>query len=166
MLALPVYLPETLTDERAAWQHLRECHLREFIALLEAIPAHRQLILFVHDPTALPFLADLPAMRARLDQVAATIIGHLHSPLVYWKSRLLAGLPPIRFLGTAVRRMSQALNRARSWRPFQVRLCPSLAGIELLKDGGFLELRLPGDSSKPVEVRSHRIWRLPKPVVC
>jgi hypothetical protein len=54
----------------------------------------------------------------RLRQVAATVIGHLHSPLILWKSRMLAGVPPIRRLGHAVRRMSQALHQARSWRPF------------------------------------------------
>jgi hypothetical protein len=96
-------------------------------------------------------------MQTLLPQVAATIIGHLHSPLVFWKSRLLAGAPPVRFLGHAVRRMTEALHQARTWRPFRVHLCPSLAGIELLKDGGYLELLSKPPSA--VQVRRHRIPR-------
>jgi hypothetical protein len=78
----------------------------------------------------------------------------------------MAGLPPIRFLGNAIRRMSEALSRARAWKQFRLRLCPSLAGIELLKDGGYLELRIPESGTDPLEVRQHRIWRKARIEVC
>ena len=159
LLALPVLAPEIPPADRAAWEQLREDHCREISRQLETLAPDRRLLLFLHDPTALPFLADLPPMRARLDQVAATVIGHLHSPLILWKSRMLAGLPPIRRLGNAVRRMSQALNQAHSWRPFNLHLCPSLAGLELLKDGGFLELVLSQDGRDPPVVRRQRVPR-------
>ena len=159
LLALPVLAPEIPSAELGAWEQLREEHCREISRELESLAPDRRLLLFLHDPTALPFLAGLPPMRSRLGQVAVTVIGHLHSPLILWKSRLLAGLPPIRGLGNAVRRMSQALHQARSWRPFKVHLCPSLAGLELLKDGGFLELVLSDDGRTPPSVRRQRIPR-------
>jgi hypothetical protein len=157
LLALPVYLPESLPEEREAWRCLRQVYIRDVERQLLAEDPDRPLLLFLHDPTALPFLASLPAMQARLPQVAATVIGHLHSPLVFWKSRLLAGLPPVRMLGHAVRRMTEALSQARTWRPFRVHLCPSLAGIELLKDGGYLELS--SQTPQTLRVLRHRISR-------
>jgi len=157
LLALPVYLPESLSEEQASWRQLRESYLREIQEHLAREDPKRPLLLFLHDPTALPFLGALPAMQGCLPQVAATIIGHLHSPLVFWKSRLLAGLPPVRVFGHAVRRMTEALHQARSWRPFRVHLCPSLAGIELLKDGGYLEVL--SHTHDGVRVRRHRIPR-------
>jgi len=157
LLALPVYLPECLPEEQVAWRQLQRSYLRAIQEHLEREDPKRSLLLFLHDPTALPYLGALPAMRTRLPQVAATIIGHLHSPLVFWKSRLLSGLPPVRCFGHAIRRMTEALHQARSWRPFRVQLCPSLAGIELLKDGGYLEL-LSGPHNE-VRVRRHRLRR-------
>jgi hypothetical protein len=68
-------------------------------------------------------------------------------------------MPVIPFLGNSVRRMSRALNEARCWRPFKVRLCPALAGIELLKDGGYCELRIHPEGSHPAEFRFHPIPR-------
>ena len=117
------------------------------------------MLLFCHDPTALPFLWREEAVRQRLPQIEQTVIGHLHSGLVWWKSRLLAGLPAIRFLGHAVKRMSTALSEARYWKPFHVRLCPSLAGIELLKDGGFLTAELNAATPDPARFQRHRLRR-------
>ncbi|HVV71479.1 MAG TPA: hypothetical protein VHI52_08280, partial [Verrucomicrobiae bacterium] len=88
-----------------------------------------------------------------------TIIGHLHSNLVLWKSRWLAGMPKINFLGHTTRRLSAALRKARDWRPFKVRLCPALAGIELLHDGGYLTVELDAEAKRPAEFRFHRLPR-------
>jgi hypothetical protein len=66
-------------------------------------------------------------------------------------------MPTIRFLGNSIRRMSAGLSAARGWRPFRVRLCPSLAGIQLLKDGGYLELRLDPEAEQPAATRFHRL---------
>jgi hypothetical protein len=117
------------------------------------------VLLFCHDPTALPFLWREEPIRARLTQIEQTVIGHLHSNLVMWKSRLLAGMPPIRFLGHTVQHLSTALSEARLWRPFNVRLCPALAGIELLKDGGYLTAQLDPEARQPACFRFHRLHR-------
>ena len=138
LIAFPHFAADARAEELPRWQALREGHLAEIRAAFAALPADQRVLLFCHDPTALPYLAREPLVAARFGQIAQTIIGHLHTPLVFWKSRLLAGMPPIRFLGHTARRMTGALHEARAWRPFRVRLCPSLAGTELLKDGGYL----------------------------
>ena len=159
LLALPVFEPDTLPEERAEWGRLRELHLAEVRTAFSALQPHQRVLLFCHDPTALPFLWREEAVRQRLPQIEQTVIGHLHSGLVWWKSRLLAGLPAIRFLGHAVKRMSTALSEARYWKPFHVRLCPSLAGIELLKDGGFLTAELNAATPDPARFQRHRLRR-------
>ena len=93
------------------------------------------------------------------DQIEQTIIGHLHSPLILWKSRVLSGMPILRFLGHSVQRFSTALREARHWKPFKVRLCPSLAGIELLKDGGYYSMELDDSGSVPARFIRHRLPR-------
>jgi hypothetical protein len=154
LLALPVYEAETLPAERARWRALRDEHLGQIRQALAALEPGRRWLLFCHDPTALPFLAEEPLVQQRLAQLETTVIGHLHTGLIFWLSRRLAGMPEIHGLGQALRRMSRALRKARCWRPFKVRLCPSLTGCELLKDGGFLEAELPADGG-PVRWRKH-----------
>jgi hypothetical protein len=78
---------------------------------------------------------------------------------VLWKARMLAGMPPIGFLGHSVRRYSSALREAAYWRPFKVRLCPALAGIELLKDGGFYTAELDELASRPARFTFHALRR-------
>jgi hypothetical protein len=144
-----VYEPEALPDELEMWRALRRQHVAEVTRAFDEIEADRRLILFCHDPTALPFLWREPAVQRRARQIELTVIGHLHSALVLWQSRLLAGLPQVRFLGNAIRRMSGALREARDWRPFHVRLCPALSGIELLRDGGYARIELdPGPDGR------------------
>ncbi|MSU57956.1 MAG: hypothetical protein EXS35_07205 [Pedosphaera sp.] len=159
LVALPVFGADMLPEERAAWEKLRAQHLAEIRAAFAALASDRRVILFCHDPTALPFLWREDAVRAKLPQIEQTIIGHLHSNLYFWKSKLLAGMPVIRFLGHTAQRMSGALNEARYWRPFNVRLCPSLAGIELLKDGGYFTVELDGDAQRPAQFTFHRLRR-------
>ena len=98
-------------------------------------------------------------VRSRIGQLEQTIIGHLHTNLIFWKSRLLAGMPVIPFLGHSARRMTTALHEARHWKPFRVRLCPSLSGVELLKDGGFYTAQLYEDASQPATFEWHGIPR-------
>jgi hypothetical protein len=142
VIALPVFEPETLPDERAQWRSIRAEHLDQIRQAFASLHSSQRVILFCHDPTALPFLWREPAIQTRLGQMEQTFIGHLHSNLIFYKSRILAGMPPIRFLGNSIRRMSAALYEARLWRPFKVRLCPSLAGIQLTKGGGFYRVVL------------------------
>lgn len=159
LLAFPVYETEALPDEQADWRALHRAHLETVRELFSALHPTERVVLFCHDPTALPFLWRDHGVRARLPQVEQTIIGHLHSNLLFRQSRWMAGMPAIPFLGNSVRRMSRALNEARCWRAFKVRLCPALAGIELLKDGGFCELRIHPDGSRPAAFRFHPIPR-------
>jgi hypothetical protein len=159
LVALPVFVPDMLPEERPAWERLREQHLSEIREAFARLPPDRRVILFCHDPTALPFLWRDDAIRAKLPQIEQTIIGHLHSNLYFWKSRLLSGMPVIKFLGHTARRMSAALNEARHWRPFNVRLCPSLAGIELLKDGGYFIMELDADAARPAQFTFYPLRR-------
>jgi hypothetical protein len=137
LIALPANQPETLLEEWPAWQKLRANHLVEIRVAFEALKPEQRVLLFCHDPTALPFLWHEESVRRRLPQIEQTIIGHLHTRLILWKSRVLSGIPRIRFLGNSVRRFTSALHEAHHWWPFNVRLCPALSGIELLNDGGY-----------------------------
>jgi len=159
LVALPVFEADTLPAERPEWEQLRVEHLAAIGSAFAALRPEQRVLLFCHDPTALPFLGREEAVRARLPQVEQTVIGHLHSNLVWWKSRLLAGMPQIRFLGHAVERFSTALNEARAWRPFHVRLCPALAGVELLKDGGYYTVELDPEARRPARFCLHRLPR-------
>ena len=159
LLALPANQPDARPDEWPEWQRLREAHLAEIRAAFAGLPDDRKILFFCHDPTALPFLAQEEAVRRRCGQIEQTIIGHLHSELILWKTRLLSGLPPIRCLGRSVTKFSSAIHQARSWKPFKVRLCPALAGIELLNDGGYFTVALDPDAQRPAEFKFHPLRR-------
>jgi hypothetical protein len=66
-------------------------------------------------------------------------------------------MPQIRFLGHTTSRLSYALSEARLWRPFHVLLCPSLSGIQLLKDGGYCTLDLDLSTRTPAQFKFHRL---------
>jgi hypothetical protein len=162
LVALPVFESDTLPAERPAWERLRAEHLEEIRRAFAALRSRQRVLLFCHDPTALPFLWREESVRAKLPQIERTIVGHLHSNLVLWQSRLLAGMPQIRFLGHTARRLSAALREARQWRPFHVLLCPAVAGIELLKDGGYLTAALDPEARQPAQFRFHPLARAAK----
>lgn len=159
LVALPVFEADTLLAERPEWERLRAEHLAEIRQAFAEVRPGQRILLFCHDPTALPFLWREDVVRAKVPQIEQTILGHLHSNLVLWKSRLLSGMPRITFLGHAVTRFSTALREARHWRPFRVRLCPSLAGIELLKDGGYLTARIDPEARRPAAFQFHPVPR-------
>ena len=159
LVALPVFESDTLPDERPEWERLRAEHLREIRQAFADLAPEQRVILFCHDPTALPFLRLEEPVEQRLPQLEQTIIGHLHSNLILWQSRLLAGMPQLGFLGHTGKRLSTALREARHWRPFHVRLCPAPAGIELLKDGGYLTAQLDPEALTPARFERHRLRR-------
>jgi hypothetical protein len=159
LIALPVFAHDVLPAERAAWENLREQHLAEVRAAFASLHPGRRVLFFCHDPSALPFLARDAVIQPKLQQIERTIIGHLHSNLYLRLGKLLAGMPVIHGVGHSVRRMSTALNEARLWRPFQVLLCPSLAGIELLNDGGFLTVELEEEAKHPAQFQFHPLRR-------
>jgi len=158
LIGLPIFEPDVLPEERAEWHKLREHHLAAVRAAFAGLGADRRVLLFCHDPTALPFLLREESVRARLPQFEATVIGHLHSRLIFWESRLLAGIPVVP-LGHSIRRMTSALHDARCWKDFRVRLCPSLGGLELLHDGGYLTVEIDSDARRPMKYRFHAIPR-------
>ena len=159
LLALPAHQGDTLPDEWPEWLRLREAHLAEIRAAFDTLQPEQRVILFCHDPTALPFLWREEPVRRKLDQVEQTIIGHLHTRLILWKSRLLAGIPRINFLGKSVQRFSSALHEAHLWRPFRVRLCPALAGIQLLNDGGYYLMEIDPAATQPAQFTFHPLPR-------
>lgn len=159
LVGLPVYDADLLEGEVTEWNRLREEHVRQIEDAFESLTGENKVILFCHDPSAIPFLGELDAVRKRVDQVEQTIIGHLHSELILRMSGYLSGMPHISFLGSTVNRLSAALQRARSWPEFNLRLCPSLAGIELLKDGGYLELELDPSGGEPLNVVKRSVPR-------
>jgi|ERR1041385_3015043 hypothetical protein len=159
LVALPIYEPDTLSEERPEWEKLRTAHLAEIKAAFEHLKPEQKVLLFCHDPTALPFLWREDVVRARLDQIEQTIIGHLHSNFIFRLSRVAAGMPRVTLLGHTARRITRALTEARRWQPFKVRLCPSLAGIELLKDGGFLTAELDPEARQPARFVFHPVSR-------
>ncbi|HTH49467.1 MAG TPA: metallophosphoesterase [Candidatus Limnocylindria bacterium] len=149
-LALPVFAPELLPAEREEWQAIHEAQLAAVRAAFAALEPGQRVILFVHDPTALPFLWREEAIRSRLGQVEHTVIGHLHTRSILRTAQCLAGIPRIAWAGTTLRRYTSALREARCWREFKVLLCPSPAGIQLLKDGGYLRAELDPQGMEPV----------------
>jgi hypothetical protein len=155
LLAFEVYEADALPNELPEWHRLRAEHIEQVRAIFESVKPTERIILFCHDPTALPFFAMEDFVQKKIGQIERTIIGHLHTPLVIWKTRVLAGFPAINFLGRGVHRISRGLNRARGWKQFKILLCPSLSGSQLLKDGGYYEMKLrPG---APAQFIRHRL---------
>jgi hypothetical protein len=159
LIALPVFEADTLPEERPEWERLRAEHLAGIRTAFASLSPSQRVLLFCHDPTALPFLWRQPEVQSRLEQIELTVIGHLHTELVWWKSRLLAGMPRVSFLGHSLRRYSTALSEARYWKPFHVRLCPSLAGVELLKRGGYCTIELDPEAQRPLRFQFHHVPR-------
>lgn len=159
LVALPAFRRDALEAEWPEWERLREAHLAEIRAAFDDLRPGQRLVLFCHDPTALPYLWRESVVRAHCEQIAVTVIGHLHTRLLLWKSRVLAGLPPVHRFGVSLRRITTALHEARHWKAFNVCLCPSLAGIELFRRGGFLTLDLDETRGVPARVEVHSIPR-------
>jgi hypothetical protein len=159
LIALPANQTDVPPEEWPDWQPLREAHLAEIRAAFDALLPKQRVLLFCHDPTALPFLWREEPVRRRLPQVEQTIIGHLHTRLILWKSRVLSGIPPIRFLGRNVSRFSSALHEAHLWWPFRLRLCPALSGTELLNDGGYYTVQIDPTANQPARFTFHPLPR-------
>ncbi|MCF7669323.1 MAG: hypothetical protein K9N48_06060 [Verrucomicrobia bacterium] len=160
LVGLPVFARECLESELPEWEELRKKHINQIREAFNHPDPGKRILLFLHDPTALPFLWDDEQIRSQLGRVELTFIGHLHSRMVFWESKILAGIPAIGFLGNAIRRMTTALNRARRWYDFNTELCPSLAGIQMLKDGAFYRVTLDPHGDKPPHSELIRIgWK-------
>jgi hypothetical protein len=159
LVGFPAFAPDALPEERPAWEGRRAQHMDWIRGVFERLDPKQKVILFCHDPTALPYLWQEDAVRQRANQIEHTVIGHLHSELILWKSRVLSGIPVLRRFGHTTQRLTTALRQARDWRWFHVRLCPALAGIQLLKDGGYLTLTLDLSSREPARFSRMRLAR-------
>ena len=158
LVALPLFESDLLPAEKPVWEQLRAQHLAEIRTAFLALRSGQRVLFFCHDPTALPFLWRDAVVRGKLSQIERTIIGHLHSPLYLRLGKRLSGLPVLHCFGHAIRRMSAALHDARCWRDFRLLLCPALAGIELLNDGGYYTAELAAAPS-PVRFQFHALPR-------
>src|SRR6185437_9777623 len=148
LVALPLFKAELTAGDSEAWERLRASHLEKIRDAFADLKAGERVILFCHDPSALPYLWREETVRQKISQLERTIIGHLHTNLVLRAGRVLAGFPTISFLGKGARRISAALGEARFWKSFRVRLCPAPTGIQLLKDGGWLSVELDADATE------------------
>jgi hypothetical protein len=157
LVALPLYISDSPAADRGGWAQLSETHLQNIRAAFAGLNPKERVILFCHDPAALPFLSREPAVREKISQIEQTIVGHLHTNLVFRIGRALSGFPIISFLGKGARKTSRTLNEAKLWKPFHVRLCPALSGIQLLKDGGWLSAELDEDAKTPAQFKFHPI---------
>ena len=151
LVAMPIYEKEALEEETPEWRRLREEHMEGIRKIFSQLKPDQRVLLFCHDPTALPFLWHDKSVREKLPQIERTIIGHLHSKTMLWQSRLLSGMPVIHFLGHTPRRLSSALREARHWKPFKILLCPSPPGMQLFKDGGYYLAHLDPEAQRPAQ---------------
>ena len=153
--ALPIYEAEALPEERAEWRRLHTEHLAEINEAFAALRPEQRVLLFCHDPSALPFLLRQEKILAKIGQVERTVIGHLHTSFVFGLSRYLSGMPEIQFMGHTPRRLSRALRQARHWAPFKPLLCPSPTGSQLLKDGGYFTVKIDDAGTSPTIFELH-----------
>lgn len=158
LAAWPMFAPETPVAEHGWWREEHEKHRAEIAAAFGRVRADQRIVLCCHDPSALAYLHELPQVRQKLPQLAATVIGHLHSPFILGMARKLAGIPRIAWMGATARRYTTALSRARCWREFRVQLCPSPPGLQLLKDGGWLSAELGSDPAMDRFTRHRLSW--------
>jgi hypothetical protein len=149
LIALPAFQSDTLPEELPEWQKFHEAHLTEIRTVFDALKPNQRVLLFCHDPTALPFLAQEESVRRRLPQIEHTVLGHLHTQAVFWNSRILSGLPRINFLGHSLKKLTAALNRASQWWQLHPLLCPSLSGTELFNDGGYYIVKIDPTAKRP-----------------
>lgn len=161
VLAQPVYEAEMEPEEINEWGEIRKQHIAEIDQVISKLERNQRLIIFCHDPSALNFLINDTCLHNKLNQVESTIIGHLHSPLILSAARMLAGMPTIHCLGNSIRRMSQALHEARHWERLNLRICPSINGIRLMRDGGYYIISLDPTAKSPAEFEFHPTHDVP-----
>ena len=157
LIGLPSNQADCFPGDANAWEVKRNAHLETLRETLGQLGKHQRLLFFIHDPSALPHLAQLEWVREHYHRLDGTFVGHLHSELIVKMSRVLAGMPQIHGMGHTALTMSTALQKAREWRPFKVHLVPAPGGIQIYRRGGFGEIRIPMDGSGAVEFQIHSL---------
>ncbi len=163
LAAWTLFADETPVNERAWWRKQQARHLAQISDAFSDLTPGQRVVLCCHDPSALAFLYELAEVRQRLGQLACTVIGHLHSAKVWSLARNLAGFPRVPWMGVTFRRYTTALHRSRCWREFGIALCPAPAGLQLFKDGGWLEIDIPPGAAPAQVVRQRLPWNLAEP---
>lgn len=163
LIALEAMIGEAPVEEREEWRGLREKHIEEIDQAFQELERGQRVILFCHDPTALPFLAQIHSVRSQWGRIEQTVLGHLHSQFILDTAHRIGGITPeVNFAGVTISRITRALRKVKSWEPFKVVLCPSPTGVQLFKDGGFLTVELDSEDPKPLAWRVHPIpWTGP-----
>lgn len=162
LLAIDTMLPEGLPEEYDEWRTLRDKHVAEIDHAFQQLEVGQKVIIFCHDPSALPYLAKIHSVRSQWGKIEQTVLGHLHSNFILNTAKRLAGILAVNFAGPSIRRITSALREAKCWEPFKVILCPSPTGIQAFKDGGYLTVELHPDDPQPLDWKLHSIpWTGP-----
>lgn len=138
LLTLDLFLPEALSEELPEWKRRRADHMQRIAEAFASLPAEARVVLFCHDPGALSTLARIPEVRERLDRIAQTVVGHVHSPGVLSMQRWLRHLPAFKTRYPIARIVSEAAQGANDWGHFKPKVCPSTYGIGNHVSGGLL----------------------------
>lgn len=157
LFTLDLFLPEALAEEVPEWQRRRTTHIEQVTGAFEALPSGVRVILFCHDPSALTALAQIPSVRARLGQVALTVIGHLHSPSLLAFARYGSRLSKWKPRYPVARIVASGLEGVRTWALFNPVVCPSTFGTGHHVAGGLLLLE--GGAGGRIDVRRLRVHR-------
>ncbi|MDG1890898.1 MAG: hypothetical protein P8L18_06260 [Verrucomicrobiota bacterium] len=157
LIGLPEWIADCPEEERESWICLREAHLSEIRRAMGQLTEKQRLLFFLHDPSALPHLAEFAWIREQWPRLDGTFIGHLHSELIHGLSHLFAGMPRIHGLGHTALKISTALQKARTWKPFKVHLVPAPSGIECWKKGGFGEICLGSEAGEGMSFKVHSL---------
>ncbi len=155
LLRLDLFLPEALPAEIPAWDELRRRHIEQIHEAFAALSAETRVLLFLHDPSALSALENIPEARARLPQIERTILGHLHAPALLRLTRLFSRLPALNPRYPVARIIAHGTRGAHRWSVFRPVVCPSTFGAGHHFSGGVLFLEA-WDGGR-ITVRHHRI---------
>ncbi len=155
LITLDYFLPEALTEEIPEWQRRRQQHEEQLIETFEQLPDSARVILFCHDPSALGLLIHNPAVKARLEQIELTILGHLHEPRLLTLMQRLPQLPSWRPRYPVARIITEGIRSARTWTAFKPIVCPSPFGAGHHISGGVLFIEK--DTHGHLMTRRHRI---------
>ena len=155
LITLDFFLPEALTEEIPEWNRRRQQHEQQVTEAFSALPSDERVILFCHDPSALGLLIQHPVIRERKEQIALTVLGHLHQPHLLTLVQRLPRMPGWTPKYPVARIMTEGLRSAKTWRHFNPIVCPSPFGTGQHVSGGVLFIERTPDNR--ILTRRHRV---------
>ena len=75
LIGLPVFDADVLSEDVPRWNELRRVHLDQIGKAFSELDSGQRVILFCHDPSALPFLLELSPVRERMEQLTGRSLG-------------------------------------------------------------------------------------------